>query len=262
MICLSKNGNDNFINAFAKGCNFPIVTEVDYDIADPIIFRSIVKKDLIEYRLKHNLPFYYMDSGYFGNYISPKNPNGRKLWVRIVKNNLQHTTIKNVPSGDRFKSLNIDIKKQNRYGKHILLVLPSEKPCLFYNINLKDWTEETIETIKKYTDRPIKIREKPAQRSARLTNTIFDDLKNAHATVTFNSIAAVESVISGVAAFTLAPTAADPVCDKDLSLIETPTIYHIDKLNAWANHLAFGQFHINELSNGTAWKLLQKYDSY
>ena len=63
MIFWSKNGQDSFINAFAKGCGCPVVESVEKDNPEPIIFRSIVKKEIIEYRLENNLPFYYMDSG-------------------------------------------------------------------------------------------------------------------------------------------------------------------------------------------------------
>lgn len=261
MIFWSKNGKDSFINAFAKGCNSPVVEDVDKDNPEPIIFRSIVKKDLIKYRLEHNLPFYYMDSGYFGNYKDPKNPSGTKQWMRIVKNGLQHNNVKKVSSTRWYEHFNYPIQQQTRRGKHILLVLPSEKPCKFYNVDLKEWTEQTIAEIKKYTNRPIKIRAKPDTRAARLQNTIFDDLNNCWAMVTYNSIAAVESVMSGVPAFTLAPTAADPVCDKDLSNLEDPTLYHKDQLRAWAYHLAHGQFHISELKNGAALRMLENYES-
>jgi len=261
MIFWSKNGNDAFINAFAIGCNSPIVTEIDKTTPEPIIFRSIVKKDVILYRLENNLPFYYMDSGYFGNFKSERNPNGTKQWMRIVKNGLQHTAVKKVSSTRWYENFNYPIQQQTKRGNHILLVLPSEKPCKFYDIDLQDWTKRTIGEIKKHTDRPIKIRVKPDTRAARLQHTVFDDLNNCWATVTYNSIAAVESVMSGVPAFTLAPTAADPVCDKDLSNLEDPTLYHKDQLRAWAYHLAHGQFHISELKSGVALRMLKKYES-
>ena len=255
MICLSKNLADEYINMFAEGAGLQI-QDYNEDIPDePILIRSISKRDLIKDRWKNNKPFYYMDSGYFGNYKSPLNPNGWKIYHRIVKNNLQHSEIIKRPS-DRWEKLGLKVNKQKRNGRHILLVLPSEKPCKFYEINLKNWIAETVTNIKKHTDRPINIREK-APRNERLKNTIFDDLEKCHAVVTYNSIAAVESVLYGIPAFTLAPTAADVVCDKDLSKIEDPTIHHIDKLTAWAHHLAYGQFHIDEFKNGTAWRILQ-----
>jgi hypothetical protein len=194
-----------------------------------------------------------MDSGYVGNYKSSSNPQGWKLWHRIVKNGVQHNEIIN-RSDDRWKRLDYPIEKR-KHGNHILLVTPSEKPCKFYGIDRDTWVNETVAEIKKYTDRPIVIRDK-AVRQQRITKTIFEDLENCHALVTYQSIAAVESVLYGVPAFTLAPTAADPVCDKDLSLIETPTVQDLDKIHKWAHHLAYGQFHINEMKDGTAYRIL------
>lgn len=255
MICLSKNLNDEYVNMFAKGANL-MIKDYHEDIGEnTVLIRSITKRNLIHERLKNKKTFYYMDSGYIGNYPCEINPNGNKLFHRIVKNGLQHHEIIPRPP-DRWERLKMKLHKQKRNGNHILLVLPSEKPCKFYNINLKTWTEDTVKKIKQHTNRPIVIRSKPS-RSERITqNSIYQDLEKCHALVTFNSIAAVESVLYGVPAFTLAPTAADPVCDKDLSLIENPTIHHIDKLYAWAHHLAYGQFHINELKDGTAYRIL------
>ena len=261
MICLSKNGTDPFINDFAYGIGVEPVTEVEYDNPEPIIFRSIAKKEMINYRLKHGLDFYYMDTGYFGNDKGPKNESGKKYWVRIVKNGLQHNEIIDRPMDRWAKHFNYPIKQQKPgTGHHILLVLPSEKPCKFYDLNLDQWTEQTINEIKKYTDRPIVIRAK-ARREVRLNNTIYEQLEKCHAMVTFQSIAAVESVMYGVPAFTLAPTAADPVCDKDLSKLETPTLYNKAILRKWVNHLAYCQFHVRELLNGDAWRILQANDS-
>jgi len=169
MICLSKNLDDEYINMFARGANLPTQ---DYDTdfgSNPILIRSMGKRKLIHQCWETNHPFYFMDSGYVGNYKSPSNPYGWKQWHR---------------------------------------------------------------------------------------KTIFEDLDNCHALVTYQSIAAVESVLYGVPAFTLAPTAADPVSDKDLSLIETPSVHDIDKVYKWACHLAYGQFHLDELKNGTAYRIL------
>jgi len=62
----------------------------------------------------------------------------------------------------------------------------------------------------------------------------------------------------GVPAFTLAPTAADPVANKYLYNLEKPERYDKDYIYSWACHLAYGQFHINEMKNGTAHKFIME----
>lgn len=255
MICLSKNKTDEYVNMFAQGSGFPI-EDYNYDFGNtPIMIRSMGKRKLIHDCWISGHTFYYMDSGYVGNYKSHANPYGWKLWHRIVKNDIQHSKIIDRPD-DRWKRLEYPIESRKQ-GKHILLVTPSEKPCKFYGIERDDWVAQTVAEIKKHTDRPIVIRNKTI-RQQRITKTIFEDLTNCHALVTYQSIAAVESVLFGVPAFTLAPTAADAVCDKELSLIETPTLQDRDKIYKWACHLAYGQFHIEEFKNGTAWRILRE----
>lgn len=255
MICLSKNKSDEYVNMFAKGSKLRI-EDYGYDFGtNPIMIRSMTKRKLIHQCWENSHPFYYMDSGYIGNYKSKFNPAGYKLWHRVVKNDVQHNEIIN-RNDDRWKRLDYPIKKRQS-GKHILLVTPSDKPCKFYGIDREQWVYDTVLEIKKHTDRPIIVREK-APRPQRIVKTIFDDFVNCHALVTYQSIAAVESVLHGIPAFTLAPTAADPVCDKDLSLIEHPTIQDQDKIYKWACHLAYGQFHIDEFKNGQAWRILRE----
>jgi hypothetical protein len=253
-IFLSKDGKDPYVNMFAEGCGVKPVADFNYDDSNsPIVLRGILKHKIMKRCWQDKRDFYYIDTGYWGNERTTSNPNGWKYWHRIVKNDVQHSEIVDRPD-DRWKKLNYSIEKR-KAGRHILLVTPSEKPCKFYGINRDQWVKETIETIKQYTDRPIRIRDK-APREQRITSTIFEELTDCHALVTYQSIAAVESVLYGVPAFTLAPTAADPVCDKDLSLIETPTQQDADKIYKWACHLAYGQYHIDEFKDGTALKLL------
>jgi len=254
VICLSKNLTDEYVNMFAQGANLPI-HDYNYKFGNtPILIRSMGKRKLIHECWKNNHTFYYMDSGYVGNYKSKTNPYGWKTWHRIVKNDVQHCKIVDRPD-DRWKRLNYPIEDRKQ-GKHILLVTPSEKPCKFYGIDRDAWVNDTIAKIKQHTDRPIVIRNKQPRRH-RVTHTIFEELTNCHALVTYQSIAAVESVLFGVPAFTLAPTAADYVCDKDISLIETPTVQDKDKIYKWACSLAYSQFHNDEMKNGIAYQILK-----
>lgn len=259
LIFLSKNGEDEYVNMLASSVGVRPTSDKDFiyeNSNDAIVLRGILKHKIMKQCWKDNRDFYYMDSGYIGNYKSPINPNGWKWFHRIVKNDLQHSDIIDRPS-DRWEKLNYKIPKWKKSGKNILLVLPSEKPAKFYGVNLETWKKETIEKIKQYTDRPIIIREK-LDRPTRIVKTIYEELDDAFALVTYQSIAATEAILYGVPAFALAPNAASPVSLNDISKIETPLYQDEDLIYKWACHLAYGQFHINELQDGTAYKIIKQ----
>lgn len=262
-IFLSKDGEDEYINKFAQGCNSPIISTDDFvyeTSKDPIVLRGILKHKIMKRCWAENRDFYYMDTGYFGNEISKNNPNGWKFWHRIVKNNLQHGEIVKRP-GDRWERFNKKLHDWKKGGRSILLAKPDEKPCKFYGIDLEEWTQQTIDTIKKHTDRPIIIRERAKVRTERTVNNTLQQAldDDVFALVTFNSNAATESVMYGIPAFTLAPcSAASPVTSQDLSQIESPYYPDKDKIYAWACHLAYGQFHVNELLTGRAKEMLEE----
>jgi len=260
-IFLSKGDEDEYINMFASGCGTRTLDTdlfVYEDSADPIVLRGILKKKIIHKCWEDNRTFYYMDTGYFGNERTNSNPNGWKYWHRIVKNDLQHGEIIPRPS-DRFKVFNKQFSPWKKKGRKILIAKPDEKPCKFYGVDLDQWVENTVTEIKKYTDRPVVVRERAPKRIDRIvTDTLQQALDDdVFALVTFNSVAAAESIFHGIPAFTLAPAnAASPVSSQDLSKIENPYYPDMDKLYAWGCHLSYGQFHISELKNGKAKEML------
>jgi len=253
MIFLSDNGNDEYINMLANGHGYPITDSRDFvyeDSSDPIVLRGILKYKLMQRCWNDGRTFFYMDSGYFGNLPNPSNPRGYKHWHRIVKNNIQHTDIVDRP-GDRWQKLGINFADRKQ-GSKILVAAPDEKPGKFYNINTDQWLDTTVDTIKRYTDRPIEIRLRRKSRTDRtFTAPLSTTLQDVHALVTFNSNAAVESIIAGVPAFVLAPAhAAACVGNQDLTKIEHPYWPTKDKLYKWACSLSYGQFHIDEFYQG------------
>ena len=260
MIFLSKEGEDEFINLFAKGCNTAPISTDDFayeSSTDSIILRGILKHKIMKRCWKDNRTFYYMDTGYFGNERTSRNPNGWKYWHRIVKNDLQHGEIIERPD-DRFKQFNKKFMPWKKDGRKILIAAPDEKPCKFYGVDKDEWVRQTVDTIKQYTDRPVEVRERAPKRIDRIANDTLQQAldKDVFALVTFNSVAAIESVFHGIPAFTLAPNAAGPVALQDLSKINEPYYADSDKLYAWACHLAYGQFHTTELKSGQAMEML------
>ena len=244
-----------------QGSNEFCTTDV-FLTSKPLVVRGIAERKKIRSCKEQKRDFYYTDTGYFGNFVSPGNPNGKKLFHRIVKNDLQKHWIDHFPS-DRWKEL---LKMDPRLnwpgwkikGGKILLVLPNPKACAFYQLDFEIWKNETIETIKKHTDKQIVIREK-GSRGNRHHYSIYDALNQGiFATVAFNSIAAMESIAYGVPAFVSVPCAASPLALTDLTKIETP--YYPDEMliKRHCCSLAYGQFTQEEIINGTAWEILNR----
>lgn len=260
-IFLNKNNNDKYVEMFAQGhkVSSTVLETWDYHSSrDLLVIRGIMKHKTIKQCWHDQRSFLYMDSGYVGNRASTSNPNGWKYYHRIVLNNLQHDKIIPRPA-DRWERLGIKISSWKRTGSKILIAAPDTKPCIFYGIDLDRWILQTVNTIKQHTDRPVEIRQRNPDRRARVKNNIESALDDVHAVVTFNSIAATESILAGVPAFVLAPcNAAMPVADTDLARIDTPTYADQDQVHAWAHHLAYGQFHNDELKNGVATRILKE----
>ena len=83
--------------------------------------------------------------------------------------------------------------------------------------------------------------------------------QDVFALVTYNSVAAIEAIFHGIPAFTMAPAnAASPVALQDLSRIDTPYYAASDKLYAWGCHLAYGQFHVNEMKTGKVFDIINQ----
>jgi lipopolysaccharide biosynthesis glycosyltransferase len=215
----------------------------------PVLLRGITKRKQMRACQEQGRDFYYVDTGYFGN-------GRKKLYHRITKNAMQNIGPVIDRPGDRLEATGISLTKF-RPGSKILLCPPSAKVMVFYDLDLDQWVADTINEIKKHTDREIVIRLKKGRAERVSTDTMAMALsEDIHCLVTFNSIAATEALLLGKPAFTLGPNAAQSLCLSDLSKIEHPYIPTLDEVYKWASHLAYSQFTENEMRTGLAWKIL------
>lgn len=251
---LGKKGQavDPIIQSFVIGCGGQITTwERTQTSMIPIVLRGITKRKQMSTCKEVGRDFYFVDTGYFGN-------SRKKLFHRITKNDMQYLgPIKDRPS-DRLERTNYRFKKFTP-GKNILLCPPSAKAMTTFGLDLDQWITETVETIKKYTNRPIVVREKQS-RSVRVSVDTMEMAlaRDVHCLVTFNSIAAVEAIIYGKPAFTLGPNAAQHISLNDLSEIENPFIPTQDEVYRFMSHLSYCQFTEAEMRDGTAWRILNE----
>jgi len=98
---------------------------------------------------------------------------------------------------------------------------------------------------------PCRVRPHPSY--YRNEHTLAEDLSDALFAITWCSTAAVEAVIAGVPTYTLGPgSIASPVTRQSLS--DDP---YVGDRTEWANRLAYRQWTVAELADGSAWPHIQ-----
>lgn len=249
-----KDRQAAFIDRFCQGCNG---TKISYQEAleTPLDYSWVIRgmkfTAAVNDCWNRGRTFYYIDNGYFGN-------DRFKTYFRIIKDHVHDIRDIIERPRDRLDRCNINLKNFTP-GRKILLAPPSVKSFSMWNINQDQWIADTVAKIKQYTDRPIEIRLKRARADRLKEDTIVEALDNdVHCLVTYNSVAAVEALILGKPAITLGPNAAGALCDHDLSRIENIRVPTLDEREAWLRHLSYSQFTFVEMSNGYAWKILNK----
>ena len=124
-----------------------------------------------------------------------------------------------------------------------------------------------MQILKKHTDRPIDVREKPYNPTVtkdRVGATIKVDKPTNHkgridwtkyfACVSYNSNTMVESFQNGVPVFCdKQNSAALPISETDFTKIENPK--YEDRVALFSN-LAYNNWTLEEMANGTAWRML------
>tara|TARA_A100001011_G_C14303233_1_gene841852 strand:- start:812 stop:1600 length:789 start_codon:yes stop_codon:yes gene_type:complete len=243
--------DDPISNNLAMGVGAQILKKQNIDLKSlkkQIIFRGVMSCKFLKNMVSLNKNFYYIDTGYLGNYK-------KKVWHRIIKNGFHMNQILEKPRG-RLDALNLERISWKKDGRSILICPISKKSSIYYDVDPDKWLKDTISIIRLHSDRPIVIREKsPIRRNRIRESSLFRALDNdIFCLVTYNSIAAVESIYYGIPAFTLGENAACAVSSSDLSKIEYP-VYPDREM--WLRNIAYSQFTCEEMRNGTAINILK-----
>ena len=214
--------------------------------------------------------WWYVDTGYFSmpikRYPEPMILDKNKTYFRIVKGKL-HTIRGKVGTGQRLNELEnkgIDVNFKGWYTgdtKHILLC-PSS-PTVTYHINgisQEDWINEVTSTLKQFTKREIRVRNKPRPDNQWWGTDIKDELKDCHCLVTNMSMAAIDAVMNMVPVICHTDNIVSPVASHDLKFIEKPLRPGRKTMNEWLKYVAENQFTLEEISNGTAYKTLKEQE--
>jgi hypothetical protein len=171
------------------------------------------------------------------------------------------------------KDLGISLQPWRTQGNHILICLQRNGGWSMRGLDVIQWMNATILEIRKYSKRPIVVRAHPGDKKisgylklnhklvSLSTNTdLREDLKNAWATVVYNSSPSVASIIEGVPAFLTDPqpyhSQSLEVANTDISKIEDPVM--IDR-QQWIERLSMCHWKFDELKSGSAWNFFKKY---
>jgi hypothetical protein len=272
--------------------NFKIVPWSDQETiqsADVLIQNNIISqkrkkfKKYYQYVLDSNKPFIVTESAVFRrNMKKPGSPGAyhRYSWTSYFQDEGNYCN-ENSPS-DRWlriqREQNIEIKDWRVKGDYILVILQrpgdsSLKNLLEQHQTYEGFVSYTINKIKQYTDRPIRVRMHPLRQDRQLEvlknfnidiskNTqgaglleggdgLYEDFRNAYAVVGFNSNALTESICEGIPTFSMCASSMAWDCsNKDLKDIENPKTYERQQ---WLNNLGYCQWREDEITRGDPW---------
>lgn len=172
------------------------------------------------------------------------------------------------------KNLNIQIKPWRTSGNHILICTQRNGGWSMRGLDVMQWLDQTIHTIRQYSrKRPIIVRTHPGDKKSRhyirinhknvylsTKQNLVEDLRDAWATVVYNSSPSVASAIEGVPTFLTDPypehSQSYVVSNLSLADIENP---RLPDRQQWIEKLSMCHWNFDELKSGEAWQFFKKY---
>jgi hypothetical protein len=225
--------------AFAAGCGGTVWKYAPLRAGPVALFGSACIWKLLKAAIDEKRDWYYGDHAYFG----------RNEYYRCTRNGWQHDG-RGEADPERFQKFGLDIRDWRTNGNHVLICPPDEKFAALLGFPAQEWLQSVVRELKRYTDRPLRIRERADTACVPLTR----DLDGAWALVTHMSNAAVEAVLEGIPVFCTGTCAALTMGTNDLSLIENP-VMSAGRLQ-WASVLAANQWTLDEMRRGDLWRYI------
>jgi hypothetical protein len=164
---------------------------------------------------------------------------------------------------DRPKRLRISLATQLSPKPNIIVALQHDRSLQVAGVNLGTWLQNTINSLKNHTDRPITVRPHPrsslslnnlpsgvqVERPNKLKNTYdsYDMHFDCHAVVNYNSGTGIEAGIAGVRPIVESTSLAHPIAI-NYADIEKP--YDIDR-DTWLTQICHTEYTVDELHRGT-----------
>ena len=261
--CIQPKASPKMDRIFAAMCKGFPNTSINTTPFDLAVLWGLIGNNVT--RIKHGeKPFIFCDMPYHGRLDSSKNLTDRdydRSYWRMCFGDIHNNTQHDLPN-DRFKEWGIELSPY-REGKYILICPSSESvTMLLHGVTVSQWIESTRKSIQQHTTKPVRVRMKPRAKGTSgpaavsgNTKTIEQELEDTHALVTSASLTAVDALKAGVPVFATSDSCPAAWCtNRDFSLLDNPNKYDRTRL---FNNLAYKQFTIEELRNGTAYDIMR-----
>lgn len=188
----------------------------------------------------------YVDRGYF----RASRGTDYSGFFRVTRNafQLDGINIDRMPRDrKRWEALSLKLLPW-RSGKHILVCPPGEvwMGALGNGVSAQAWFDQTMKALAEATDRPVRVRRKPADIVK--AKPLIEDLQDCHALVTHCSNTAVEAILAGVPTFCTGRCAGRYIAC-DLREVDNPIYFDREP---WVEALAANQWTLEELRAGKA----------
>ena len=228
--------------AFSQGCGGQIVPS-NRLLDGPAAFYGILRGtgELLKQCEWITRDYYYLDHGYF-------KPGHYEGYYRVTKNGRQADIPdprEKIFPDDRWRKLNLELKPWRKNGKNVVIIPLTGAIGAFYGIQPDKWLDLVTHEVSRHTDRPIIIKQKTE-------GVITDYLSDCWCLVTHSSNSAADALLAGIPVVTLGESACENV-SWGVENIESPWW---PERELWAHALAYHQFTLNEMREGTAWRIL------
>jgi hypothetical protein len=219
-----------------------------------IIFAGVLRGNAHLFNMvkEQGLDFYYIDHAYFQRGYT------RPYWMRITKNGfVQNSILPNADQSRYVKHFNYEFKDYNFKDKKNILVLPPSN-VLSKVFNKAEWEINTVNELRRYTDRPIVIRRKQGSSIDDLLMNVIEsknvdvyeksleeEFEDAYCVVSFNSAATLDALRLGI------PVICDKFCPAfplTHSFDQIENLQEKERLPLFSS-LAHGQHTFEEASN-------------
>lgn len=160
---------------------------------------------------------------------------------------------------DRWNKHGVDIHPWKHDGDYYLIMGQVNGDMSIHGVNIENWYASIYEELKSRTQKPVYFRPHPLSRASHASLPTLDgeldiQLRRACGVATYNSNSGVDAALAGVPV--MAQDEGSMVWDISAHSISELMEFNYPDRAQWVYNLAYTQWTLEEMSDGTAWKHL------